>query len=128
MEIIYWFQRLSAINALAWIVLVIGAIVTILCAISYSIDQDFADTLDEPERACKRAKRWFRIAPWVLGISTMACVFVPTEREMYAIYGIGGTIDYIKSNETAQQLPDKVVTALDKWVESIKEDKSTKDE
>ena len=30
------------------------------------------------------------------------------------IYGVGGTIDYVKSNKTAKQLPDKCIKALDK--------------
>lgn len=36
---------------------------------------------------------------------------------------LGGTIDYIKSNETAKQLPDKCIKALDKWVENLNEEK-----
>ena len=39
------------------------------------------------------------------------------------IYGIGGTIDYIKSNETAKQLPDKCIKALDKLVDNLNEKK-----
>jgi hypothetical protein len=44
---------------------------------------------------------------------------------MLLIYGVGGTVDYIKSNDTAKQLPDKVVNALDKYLDSFneKEDK-----
>lgn len=29
--------------------------------------------------------------------------------------------DYVKSNETAKQLPDKCIEALDKWVDSLNE-------
>ena len=40
------------------------------------------------------------------------------------IFGVGSTIDYIKSNETIQEIPDKCINALDAWVESLnKEDK-----
>ena len=39
------------------------------------------------------------------------------------IFGVGGTIDYIKSNETINQLPDKCVKALDAWVESLNQNK-----
>lgn len=35
---------------------------------------------------------------------------------MSLIYSIGGTIDYIKSNEKAKQLPDKCLQALDKYL------------
>ena len=39
-----------------------------------------------------------------------------------AIEWIGGTIDYIKSNDTAKQLPDKCIKALDKWADNINEE------
>ena len=45
-------------------------------------------------------------------------IFTPTTKEALAIYGIGGTIDYIKQNPTAKQIPDKCINALDKWVDS----------
>jgi len=57
-------------------------------------------------------------------VCALGCVFVPTTSEAYMIYGVGGTIDYLKENPTAKQLPDKVITALDKWVDSQFEDES----
>lgn len=39
-----------------------------------------------------------------------------------------GTIDYVKSNETAKQLPDKCVKALDKWVDNLNEEEKMKHE
>ena len=42
---------------------------------------------------------------------------------MLLIYGVGGVIDYAKDNEKAKQLPDKVVDAIDAYLESLKEDK-----
>ena len=33
------------------------------------------------------------------------------------IYGVGGTLDYVQSNEKIQQLPDKVVDAIDLFIE-----------
>lgn len=41
--------------------------------------------------------------------------------------GVGGTIDYIKSNEKIKQIPDKCFNALDAWVDSLTE-KEHKDE
>lgn len=46
-------------------------------------------------------------------------IFIPTTNEALLIYGVGGTIDYIKSNNTAKQLPDKCVKALDKYLDNI---------
>jgi len=45
-------------------------------------------------------------------------VFIPTKKDALLIYGVGGTIDYIKQNPTAKQLPDKCVKVLDKWVDN----------
>lgn len=49
-------------------------------------------------------------------IVSLLFVFTPTTKEAFTIWGVGGTIDYIQSNETIQQLPDKVVNALNVWV------------
>lgn len=54
-------------------------------------------------------------------------IFIPTKNDALLIYGVGGTIDYIKSNDTAKQLPDKCVKALDKWVDSLNEDNKQKE-
>jgi hypothetical protein len=57
-------------------------------------------------------------------LSCIFSIFVPSSDQMLKIYGIGGTIDYIKSNETAKQLPDKCIKALDLFIEKqIKESK-----
>ena len=55
-------------------------------------------------------------------VSVFINFFIPTTNEALMIYGIGGTIDYIKSNETAKQLPDKYIKALDKWADNINEE------
>lgn len=36
---------------------------------------------------------------------------------MLMIYGVDGTIEYLESNETAKQLPDKSIEALDKLLD-----------
>ena len=43
---------------------------------------------------------------------------------MLMIIGIGGTIEYLKSNDTAKELPDKVIMAIDKLLDdTIEEEK-----
>lgn len=61
---------------------------------------------------------------FVVGIiSVFIAVFVPGEKQLYRIMGIGMTIDYIKDNDVVKQLPDKCIEALEVWVDSFKEDK-----
>jgi hypothetical protein len=52
----------------------------------------------------------------------IAQAFIPTTNQALIIYGVGGTIDYVKSSDKAKQLPDKAIIALDKYLESINED------
>lgn len=47
----------------------------------------------------------------------IAFAFMPTTSTGYKILGIGGTIDYLKGNDTAKQLPDKCIKALDMLLE-----------
>lgn len=35
------------------------------------------------------------------------------------IYGVGGTIDYIKSDDKAKALPDKCVEALNRYLDTV---------
>lgn len=58
----------------------------------------------------------------------LGTIFVPTTKEALMIYGIGGTIDYLKENPTAKQLPDKCVNALDKWADSWVNEEDPKNE
>ena len=46
--------------------------------------------------------------------------------ESLMIYCVGGTIDYVKSNKTAKQLPDKCVKALDKYLDNLTKEENQK--
>lgn len=120
MEEIYWIQRIGALNVccIVFAVISLGALLFVAAINSIELDED--DDEETISRAWGRARKLLYSAIFF----TLLAVFVPSEKDMYAIYGIGGTIDYIKSNDNAKQLPDKVVNALDKWIdEKTKEDK-----
>ena len=55
-------------------------------------------------------------------------IFIPTKNDALLIYGVGGTIDYVKSNKTTKQLPDKYIKALDKLVDNLNEEEKMKHE
>ena len=68
-----------------------------------------------PRNPGQRSDKFFIIG--LLGI--LGVVFIPDTKEAYVIYGVGNTIDYLKNNETAKQLPDKAIQALDKWADKF---------
>lgn len=48
----------------------------------------------------------------------MMRIFIPTAQEALVILGVGTTIEYLQSNETAKQIPDKTIKTLDKLLDN----------
>lgn len=126
METIYWLQVIGSILIVGIVLIVLGiaAIIPSVAAFFANFDGDCESEI----KAFKAAVKTIKLSLLAVSVGIIICVFVPSEKQMYAIYGIGGTIDYIKSNETAKQPPDKVVVALDKYIDSPNEDKEKKDD
>lgn len=119
MSEIYWISRLDYIcNLFIVLSIIFGTIVVIggfTLVISDRSDNDYPTIL-------KIAKRSILI----LGFSLLGVIFLPNTKQAYMIWGLGGTIDYIKSNETVQKLPDKTIQCLDKFLDKyLNEEDST---
>lgn len=59
-------------------------------------------------------------------VCSLALVFIPSTKNALVIYGVGGTIDYIKQNETLQGLPDKTVKCLERFLDEYLEPEEKK--
>ena len=115
MSELYWLTRLEYIQNFLVIVLSISGIVLFFSFVLWFM----ADCIDEAKLTLK----------WVIGsfatlvISSLIFVFVPSTKEALLIWGVGSTIDYIQENETAKQLPDKCINALNDRVENLSDKK-----
>lgn len=123
---IYWLQRLGNIgfcfNVGFWVCVVIAIFLAVLCFIAWT-DGDFEG--DEKKHAIVYINKFAML----FAFFTIGAISVPTQHDIIAIYGLGGTIDYIKSNDKTKQLPDKCVEALTRYVDSIeKENKDNNNE
>ena len=108
MNEIYWITRLDTIVLISIIISICSFVVFCVALISYYNDNEKTTSANVIKK----------VTP-ILVISLLVTVFVPTKKDALLIYGIGGAIDYIKSNDTAKQLPDKCIDALDALVESL---------
>lgn len=124
---IYWLTRLDSINTVSFVCMVIGIIITSVVAIIYYVTngQVIYDDSCGRERSVIEGKGYLKtckgILMWSVPLTIISCllvVFVPNTKQGFLIYGVGGTIDYIKQNPTAKKLPDKCINALDKWVDT----------
>ena len=116
MSELYWLTRLEYIQNFLVIVMSISGIALFISFIMWLM----ANYVEEAKLMIK----------WVIGtfttlvISSLIFVFVPSTKEAVLIWGVGSTIDYLQENETAKQLPDKCINALNDWVESLSDPKN----
>ena len=115
MSELYWLTRLEYIQNFLVIVMSISGITMFISFMSW-IMANYADEI-------RKTLLWLRWAFATLVISSLIFVFVPTTKEALLIWGVGSTIDYIQENETAKQLPNKCINALNDWVESLSDSK-----
>ena len=115
---IYWLQRICDLSALfnvMWIfALSIFGVFLVVAPIAIDVIKE--------NNITEQAKKVAKILVVMLIVGAIGSILTPSTKEMYAIYGLGGTIDYIKSNDKAKQLPDKCVDALTRYVDSIEKE------
>ena len=128
MEEIYWITRLDGIETLSEVLIGLAIFMAIMyftgygvcaCNKRYHSDSDPDNDYLVGQEIKKISKPFLIVG--IIGL--LINLFVPTTKEALAIYGVGGTIDYIKSNDKAKQIPDKAVEALIKWLDTEQENK-----
>lgn len=115
MSEIYWVTRMDGINTFLTSFIIPGGMLFLGLFILSLI-------VENPEKKERLGNALISVG-YAIAIAGVMLVFIPTTKEMLLIYGVGGTIDYIKSNDTAKELPDKAVKALDKYLDEISKDK-----
>lgn len=125
MNELYWITRFDAIDKASMFFAIFSAIAVFVLLMAY-----FTPDPDNDEEWIKKTvKKMLKIFAPIFFISCLLQIFVPTTKEAFAIWSIGGTIDYLKSNEKVTQLPDKCIDALDKFIsEYTGDDKSNRKE
>lgn len=115
MSELYWLTRLEYIQNFLVIVMSVSGI-TMFISFTLWI-------MSESVKEIRATLLWLRCTFAILVISSLIFIFVPSTKEALLIWGVGSTIDYIQENETAKQLPDKCINALNDWVESLSDEK-----
>lgn len=130
MNEIYWITRLDAICNFLSAVAVVCFMISVVIGIFAICNKFGADGYEEGGKyynfhmqKFKMFLNYFKRFTFAVIVVSSINFFIPTTNEALMIYGIGGTSDYVKSNETAKQLPDKYIKALDKWVDNLNEEK-----
>lgn len=118
MSELYWISVIGKLNTVFWVG--VGASLTILFVASMVlfIDGSFEEDEDK-ECLSKTCKRCTIIAL----ICALCAIATPSTKELYLIYEAGIIVDYCKGDPKVKEIPDKVVDALNRYLDSVKEDK-----
>ena len=126
----YWITRLDSIDKLLFAFSVISLLAFFACLIAYGVtfDDDCYSSNESAVKVRKYFKRCCITSIIVLIVTSCINTFLPSTKDAYIIYGVGGTFEYLKQNEKAKELPDKVITAVDAYLNSQIEDLQTSKE
>ena len=134
MNEIYWITRLTCICNFLTAVAVVSFLISVVMVAFAMYNRFEADDYAEGGKYyncyMQRFKiflNYFKRSIIVTLVLTVINIFIPTKNDALLIYGVGGTIDYVKPNKTAKQLPDKCIKALDKWVENLTKEENQKE-
>ena len=125
MDEIYWITRLDNIQGAFIGVLVISVVFICIILTGNSDVYGFEESM---EIALEKHNKMLRVLACSTIISITVLLFVPNSKDALIIYGLGGTMEYLQSNKTAQGLPDKFTQALDKYLDKeLKDEKEDKE-
>lgn len=118
MSTLYWINVLGNLNDVCMIIFTMSALLSLVFFIVVIFYENEIKA-DLSKVGYKRFVKVRNIASIAFIISTLAYVFIPSRSQLCIIYGVGGSIDYLKDNPTAKELPDKCIKALDTWVDNL---------
>lgn len=119
---IYWIEMLDGIN---FLLILTGIIILIVAAImiATSFGGEDYDKKYEDDLSLRKGGIKMLFLSLILFI---ICALIPNTRQAYRIYDVSATINYLKDNEEAKQLPDKGNKVVNKWVDDYLEEDSAK--
>ncbi len=118
MKELYWLSVLGNIHEIA-MGFTIMFVFIVACVIVAYIIACFAQNQEETSKT----KKLLITCIAYLILLTLLSSFLPSKKELYVIYGVGKTLDYLQGNEDAKELPDNVIKTLNKLAEEYaKED------
>ena len=116
---LYWITRLDGLLVAFTIICVLSACVSVALCMRYiflKFDNDCTNLRAgiSLEYVIGWTKKYLKLALTVCFISSLTLIVCPTTKEMLLIKGVSAAYEYVQSSDTAKELPEKTLKALDK--------------
>ena len=119
MWLVYLLMILDSVSTLSLILSVCFGfclvIFIILSIIGECEDPTKYDSFSEKEKTMFKKIR--KISTWIFIPSLLIALFLPSSKQAAIIYTAGSGIEYIQNNEKIQELPDKAIDCLNKFID-----------
>ena len=121
---LYFITKIGAIHSLCGILAICSIISFLICHMIAITTDDCTEEKICTEQQIANIRKFAKKLFYTFIITLSVFAITPTTSEAYLIYGVGSTIDYLKSNDDAKQLPDKCIKALNAWVDKFTEEEN----
>lgn len=117
MNELYWISIIGKLSTLFWIGFVTSILSILINCVLY------ANTYDYEENSRALHKKLIKLSAIIMAICGLGGVVTPGKNEAYFIYGAGTIVDYCKDSPKVKEIPDKAIDALNRYLDSVTEDK-----
>ena len=121
MSELYWLSVLGNIHLLCEFVALISGFGVVILVMIFKFD---IENVENP----LTLKKLIKCSAFTLAFAAIMCAFIPSKKSLLVIYGVGGTIDYLKENKVANKIPDKCVKVIDMYLDDVLNDDLLKDD
>jgi len=122
---------LMILNSVSILFIVLSVIFGLCLAISILLS--FIGECEDPtshdafsEKAKTMFKKMRKISMWIFIPSLLIALFLPNSKQAAIIFTAGSAIEYIQNNEKIQELPDKAVDCLNKFIDDYLNEDETR--
>ena len=116
MNEIYWITRLDNIGVFISFLIAIFIVTTIATLMNAIFRHEDYVCKTEKYSTFKHSIIWLIVSITLLLITSIAQIAIPSTKEAYQIYGLGSTIDYLKTNKNVKDMPDKTIKLLNLYL------------
>lgn len=113
----YWIFVIGNVGIFFCVMATVCAFVAGVSAMIYFTNSDYENEESNVGRVCK-------ISTIAFVTSLTIAVFIPSSEQIMQIYVVDNVVEYVKDNDKAKQLPDKVVEVCDKLLDEYLTDKN----